>query len=139
VDLLNVMKTGNVDFKIAFRRLCDFKASLPQHDPANAPVRDLFVDREGFDIWAERYRERLTAERSVDDERAQRMKRANPVYVLRNHLAEAAIKRAQKGDYSEVQRLYTLLQRPFDEQPGFEQYADFPPDWARSIAVSCSS
>jgi len=67
------------------------------------------------------------------------MRRANPVYVLRNHMAEMAIKQAQSGDYSEVQRLHRLLQTPFDEQPGAEADAGFPPDWATSIEVSCSS
>jgi len=59
--------------------------------------------------------------------------------VLRNHMAETAIRLAQRGDDSEVQRLHRLLQRPFDEQAGCEAYADFPPDWAQSIEVSCSS
>jgi uncharacterized protein YdiU (UPF0061 family) len=59
--------------------------------------------------------------------------------VLRNHMAEAAIQLARKGDYSEVDRLHRLLQRPFDEQAGCEADADFPPAWATSIEVSCSS
>jgi uncharacterized protein YdiU (UPF0061 family) len=139
VDLLQLMAPGRVDFTIAFRRLCDYRADLPPDDAANAPVRDLFMDRAAFDAWATRYAARLAAEGSVDAERAQRMRRANPLYVLRNHMAETAIKRAQAGDYTEVQRLHEVLQRPFDEQPGCESYAGFPPDWAQSIAVSCSS
>lgn len=67
------------------------------------------------------------------------MRRVNPVYVLRNHLAEGAIRRAQQGDDSEVQRLHKVLQNPFDEQAGCEADADFPPSWAQSIEVSCSS
>jgi len=139
VDLLQVMAPHKVDFTIAFRRLCDWRSELPVDAAANAPVRDLFLDRAAFDAWAERYNARLQAEASLDAERAARMRRANPVYVLRNHMAETAIKLAQAGDYTEVQRLYELLQRPFDEQPGCESYAGFPPDWAQSIAVSCSS
>jgi uncharacterized protein YdiU (UPF0061 family) len=38
-----------------------------------------------------------------------------------------------------VQRLHRLLQHPFDAQPGCEADADFPPSWAQSIEVSCSS
>ena len=139
LDLLQAMATGKADFTITFRRLCDYRTELPPEHEANAPVRDLFLDRAAFDAWAERYRDRLGAEGSVDAERAQRMRRVNPVYVLRNHMAELAIQRAQKGDYSEVQRLHQLLQRPFDEQPGAEADAGFPPDWAQAIEVSCSS
>ena len=67
------------------------------------------------------------------------MKRANPKFVLRNHLAQAAIERAQQGDFSEVQRLLQVLERPFDEQPEHAAYADHPPAWADQIEVSCSS
>jgi len=35
--------------------------------------------------------------------------------------------------------LLTLLQAPFDEHPGHDRFTDFPPDWAASIAISCSS
>jgi uncharacterized protein YdiU (UPF0061 family) len=139
VALLKVMAQGRADFTITFRRLGEYQAGLPPQDPANARVRDLFLDREGFDAWAQRYSERLKAEGSVDAERRQRMAQVNPAYVLRNHLAEGAIQRARQGDFSEVARLHKLLQRPFDEQPGCEADADFPPAWAQSISVSCSS
>jgi len=60
--------------------------------------------------------------------------------VLRNYLAENAIRKARdERDYTEIERLRSLLSRPFDEQPEFDDYAKEPPDWAREIAVSCSS
>jgi uncharacterized protein YdiU (UPF0061 family) len=133
------MAPTRVDFTIAFRRLCEFRSDVPPEHPLNTPIRDLFLDRPAFDAWALRYTERLKAEGSVDAERAQGMRRVNPIYVLRNHIAETAIRRAQAGDFSEVQRVYELLQAPFDERPGFEDYAGFPPDWAQAIEVSCSS
>jgi uncharacterized protein YdiU (UPF0061 family) len=139
VDLLTVMAKGRTDFTIAFRKLAQWQAGVAPDAPANAPVRDLFLDREGFDAWALRYNERLAAEGSVDADRAQRMNRANPLYVLRNHMAETAIQQAKRGDFSEVLRLQEVLQRPFDEQAGCEHYADYPPEWAQSISVSCSS
>lgn len=68
------------------------------------------------------------------------MQAVNPKYILRNHLAETAICRAtDQHDYSEVARLHTLLTRPYDTQPEFDDYAAEPPDWARKIEVSCSS
>ena len=128
-----------MDFTIAFRRLADFDTTVAADDERNAAVRDLFLDRVAFDGWAPRYRDRLRAETSVDAERAERMRRVNPLYVLRNHLAETAIRQAQRGDFSEVQRLHRLLLRPFTEQAGSEADAAFPPEWAQSIEVSCSS
>lgn len=130
-DWLKLLAAARADFTISFRRLCDFGS-------APAPVRDLFLDRAAFDAWAQRYRARLDAEASVDAERALRMKQANPAVVLRNHLAEAAIRQAEAGDFSEVTRLLAVLQRPFDE-PVQASDAGFPPDWAQGLEVSCSS
>ncbi|HJW12716.1 MAG TPA: YdiU family protein [Albitalea sp.] len=134
--LLQRMAQDKADYSITFRRLGEFSTAP---DAANARVRDLFLDREGFDAWAARYRERLVAEGSVDAERQLAMNRVNPKYILRNHLAEVAIRRARDGDFAELQQLMKVLQRPFDEQPEQSAYADFPPDWAQHIEVSCSS
>jgi uncharacterized protein YdiU (UPF0061 family) len=67
------------------------------------------------------------------------MNRVNPKFVLRNHLAEQAIRQANEKDFSEVARLLDVLRRPFDEQPENEAYAGLPPDWASDLEVSCSS
>jgi uncharacterized protein YdiU (UPF0061 family) len=135
-DLLKRMAADKADFTITFRRLAGFD-SAP--DASNAPVRDLFIDREAFDAWARRYAARLQAEASVDAQRAARMNRVNPKFVLRNHLAEVAIRQARAGDFGETQRLLAVLERPYDEQPEASADADFPPDWAQQIEVSCSS
>ncbi|HDR8923078.1 TPA: YdiU family protein, partial [Burkholderia vietnamiensis] len=100
---------------------------------------DLFIDRAAFDAWANLYRARLSEETRDDAARAAAMNRVNPKYVLRNHLAEVAIRRAKDKDFSEVERLAQILRRPFDEQPEHEPYAALPPDWAGSLEVSCSS
>ncbi len=67
------------------------------------------------------------------------MRAVNPKYILRNHLAEEAIRKAREKDFSEVERLLKVLQKPFDDQPESERYADLPPTWASALEVSCSS
>jgi uncharacterized protein YdiU (UPF0061 family) len=140
-DLLRRMATDHTDFAITFRRLGAFN-SAP--GAANSAVRDLFIDREAFDAWALRYGERLRNEESNDAQRGLRMNQVNPKFILRNHLAETAIRDAQAGDFAEVTRLLKVLERPFDEQASgaverTEHYAGFPPEWAQTIEVSCSS
>jgi uncharacterized protein YdiU (UPF0061 family) len=135
-DLLDILATNRVDYTRFFRALARFR-----QDAADNPVlRDLFADRTAFAAWSERYRRRLAGEHSRDGQRAARMDSVNPKYILRNYLAETAIRRAQDhGDYAETERLLALLRRPYDEQPENEHYAAEPPDWAQRIAVSCSS
>jgi uncharacterized protein YdiU (UPF0061 family) len=134
--LFEIMHANRADFTLAFRNL----AKLSKHDASrDAPVRDLFLDRAAFDAWATDYRARLAAEPRDDAARAEAMNRVNPKYVLRNHLAQAAIERATQKDFSEVERLARVLRRPYDEQPEHEAYAALPPDWASSLEVSCSS
>ncbi len=137
-DLLRLMATDRCDFTITFRRMASFSAAP---GAVNAIVRDMFMDRPAFDAWALRYADRLTREASVDAARALRMNHANPKFILRNHLAEVAIREAQAGDFGETQRLLKVLQHPFDEQDAAASaaYAGFPPEWAQSIEVSCSS
>ena len=52
---------------------------------------------------------------SRDDDRLVRMNRINPKYVLRNYLAQTAIEKAQQKDFSEIDRLLTLLQNPYSD------------------------
>ena len=100
----------------------------------------MFLDREGFDAWAVRCAARLQKEQSDDDERRVRMNKVNPKYILRNYLAEVAIRKAvDDKDYSEIDTLFKVLQKSFDEQAEWEAYATLPPDWANEISVSCSS
>ena len=135
LDLLDIMAKSGVDYTIFFRALGDFQA-----DAASTPLRDQFIEREAFDAWAQRYAARLAREASNDAERKTRMNQTNPKYVLRNYLAQVAIEKATNDrDYSEIDRLLRLLQRPFDEQPEMAAYAAPPPDWAQQIHVSCSS
>jgi uncharacterized protein YdiU (UPF0061 family) len=135
-ELLTLMAAARVDFPVFFRRLANMKRGDPTHDE---PLRDLFIDRSAFDAWLVKYRARLAAEHSVDAARKIAMNQVNPKFVLRNHLAQIAIEKAQQKDFSEVARLLRILQRPFDEQPEHESYAALPPDWAANISVSCSS
>jgi len=134
--MFTLMNDNHVDFTQFFRTLGKLQVDAPEHD---APLRDMFIDRAGFDAWAAIYRTRLRAEHSVDADRKAAMDRCNPKYVLRNYLAQVATEKAQNKDFSEVARLLSVLEHPFDEQAGNEHYAALPPDWASHLEVSCSS
>ncbi|KIF79884.1 protein adenylyltransferase SelO [Noviherbaspirillum autotrophicum] len=134
--VFDLMQQNHVDFTLFFRRLGGLQVDRPEGDE---PLHDLFIDRPAFDAWAAQYRSRLKQENSIDAQRQETMNSVNPKYVLRNYLAQIAIEKAQNKDFSEVDKLLRLLERPFDEQPENERYAQLPPDWASGLEVSCSS
>jgi len=135
-SMFALMHDNHVDFTQFFRKLGLLQVDQPELD---APLRDLFLDRSAFDAWAVDYRARLRKELRSDAERRRAMDQVNPKYVLRNYLAQVAIEKAQNKDFSEVAKLLSVLERPFDEQPENEAYAALPPDWASHLEVSCSS
>jgi len=63
----------------------------------------------------------------------------NPAFVLRNHLLQHAIEQAQKGAFSEVNRLFAALSDPYDSTQLPSEYIAQPPEWAQSLVLSCSS
>uniref|UniRef100_A0A8C5N988 Selenoprotein O n=2 Tax=Gouania willdenowi TaxID=441366 RepID=A0A8C5N988_GOUWI len=82
---------------------------------------------EDWTSWVTRYRKRLAHElqgqsdvQAVQDERVSVMDNTNPRVVLRNYIAQNAIEAAEKGDFSEVQRVLKVLEKPFSAQAGWE-------------------
>jgi uncharacterized protein YdiU (UPF0061 family) len=130
--VLKLLAAGKVDYTIFWRRLSHFMA-----DGNAEPVRDLFPDREGFDAWLLSFSERHAG--SDRAEAAASMRRSNPKFVLRNHLGQQAIEASQQKDHAGVATLLALLATPFEEHPDADAYAGFPPDWASTIEISCSS
>ena len=130
--VLRLLADNSVDYTIFWRRLSHAVASGHLE-----PVRDLFADRAAFDAWMLSYSELLA--HTSKALAADLMLKTNPRFILRNHLGEQAIRTAKLGDFFELHTLQTLLADPFEEHPGFEAYADFPPVWASTISISCSS
>ena len=133
---LSLLHRGHSDFTRSFRLL----STVQTGESAGAPaLRDEILDLEAFDPWLDDYRARLRAEHSDDQARAARLDAVNPLYVLRNHLAQAAIEKAEQGDFGEVATLFILLSKPHTEQAGMSAYSDPPPPSSPHLVVSCSS
>ncbi len=131
-DWWNLLHAQQADFTQAFRLLAG--ADLDA-DPWLA----LFADRAPARAWLDRYLARLSEQGGDAAARRAAMLRVNPLYVLRNHLAQRAIEAAQRGDAPEIDRLLVLLRDPYTERPGFESYACPPAAGEPAVAVSCSS
>lgn len=153
-DLWSVMQASHADFSMTFRQLA-FAPGLTQATPGQLafdlggtvgdgsgslkPFIDLFVDREAAGAWLMRYRDRVALESSPWQQRVSDMIAVNPLYVLRNYLAQQVIEATQRGDFSELENMMDLLADPFSARAGMERYAALPPHWASKIEVSCSS
>jgi uncharacterized protein YdiU (UPF0061 family) len=140
-ETFGFLQQHRADFTLFFRALSHLPASVDaaQRAAADAPLRDLFVDRSACDLWLDGWRARLARQSWPEGERQAAMLTANPKYVLRNWLAEQAISLAKDKDFSGVRRLLDCLRKPFDEQPEYADFAASPPDWASGLSVSCSS
>ncbi|MGV8941357.1 MAG: protein adenylyltransferase SelO [Lysobacter sp.] len=154
-----LLRDGEVDMTLFFRALAEFD---PTGFEPGRPAPDLFagafydetkrVDTApALDDWLATYAWRLLEDCSGENgrgenaaaQRRNRMRAANPLYVLRNYLAQQAIDRATQGDPEGVKELLDVMRRPYDDQPGREAFAAKRPDWARDRAgcsmLSCSS
>jgi uncharacterized protein YdiU (UPF0061 family) len=133
-EILQLLASEAVDYTIFWRRLSHWVA---RQDPADRSVQDLFIAPSGIADWLQRFGALHAPEARALA--SGRMLAANPKYVLRNHLGELAIRAAKLKDFSQVADLLTVLQAPFAEHPQYEALADFAPDWAGGIEISCSS
>ena len=140
-QLLALLAAERVDWTIFWRRWAEAIAGAADATEAAQmdmnPVRDLFMDRVAFDVWTLSIQELLRQVWCANS--AKKTLKTNPHTVLRNYLAQNAIAQAQTGDVAELARLLQALQNPYEALPEFAAYADFPPAWAGSISVSCSS
>lgn len=143
-DLLDLMRTIELDFTLTFRGLGGLDPAAPDPDllvPA-AYWPDRFErHRPAVQSWLDRYAARV---RGVDpDRRAERMAAANPNFILRNYLVQQAIDRAERGDLSGVTELLHALREPYGPQTGREHLLTRRPEWARTAPgcsmLSCSS
>ncbi|MNK54002.1 hypothetical protein D3C87_729750 [compost metagenome] len=132
-DLLKLMDANGADFTLTWRRLANALQGQRR------TFEDLFIDRTAAADWLDRLLARQAQDGRPASEVIAGMNAVNPVYVLRNHLAEEAIRAAKTGDAGEIDTLMKLLRNPYVEQDGYERYAALPPDWAGGIEVSCSS
>ena len=115
--LLSLMAAQAADFTRVFRSL----SAVVLGDADR--VRTEFADPAAIEPWLERYQARLALETGPAEDRAAAMDRVNPVYIPRNHMVEAALQSATRGDLAPFERLVGVLADPFAERPGLEVFA----------------
>ena|GEM_PF-31659 len=153
IELINTLKgllhATETDMTIFFRSLSGFDIDRP--DSGLDMISEAFYSPDEVDDdlthqwneWFVNYGQRLVQESIPQEDRQVLMNQVNPKYVLRNYMAQLAIDDADKGDYTLIDELYTMLQKPYDEQPEHHKWYAKRPEWARHKVgcsmLSCSS
>jgi uncharacterized protein YdiU (UPF0061 family) len=144
-ELLDLLAAVETDMTIFFRQLSDFDPAGLEKNTLPSFLIQAYYQPEQLDQqylerlhrWLSRYTARLQSSQLSESDRSALMMKTNPKYVLRNYLAQMAIDKAENGDYSLIHELLELLRKPYDDQPGKEQFYQKRPDWARNRA-GCS-
>jgi serine/tyrosine/threonine adenylyltransferase len=130
MSFLRILQAEQLDYTQSFIRL--------QNQEYDA-IKDDCIDRLQFESFLKTYS--LIRENQDVDELNEQMKKVNPIYVLRNHMAQKAIELAERNDFSEVDRLFKMLSAPYTRQPELETTLDLGPlpSDVPEVMVSCSS
>ncbi|MFT4111602.1 protein adenylyltransferase SelO [Silvibacterium sp.] len=113
------MAANDADFTLTFRRLCHAAAGAQEDEG----VRRQFADAGDYDAWAADWRRRLQDEPVSAEVRAAAMRSANPAYIPRNHVVEAALDAAvERQDFQPFEDLLKVLSHPYEERSGLERY-----------------
>ncbi|PLW67695.1 protein adenylyltransferase SelO [Pseudohalioglobus lutimaris] len=108
-ELFQLMSDEHTDFTLTFRRLYDH-ANNPQ-----AQVGQWFELPDSFIPWLSRWRKRLETDQLTAETREQRMRRANPALIPRNHKVEAVIRAAEdENDLAPFNAMVERLADPFE-------------------------
>ncbi|MFS3130595.1 protein adenylyltransferase SelO [Nocardioides sp. Bht2] len=105
-----LLEESRADWTLSFRSL----AAAARGDAE--PLRARMLDLPGVDAWLERWRSAAPS--------AELIEATNPLYVPRNHLADAALRAAEAGDLAPFHRLLAAVRAPFAEQDGVDDLAE---------------
>ncbi|TCH64427.1 protein adenylyltransferase SelO family protein [Acinetobacter sp. ANC 4862] len=127
---LRILQSEQLDYTQSFIRLQNKQFKV---------IKDDCLDQRQFESFLTQY-ENIRVNQEMDELDAE-MTKANPQYILRNHMAQKAIELAEQDDFSEVNRLFELLSQPYTKQTDLEQAEDLEPlpSDVPEVMVSCSS
>ncbi len=129
--LLQGMEENGLDFTLTFAELSRHATRCPCAWPA------------AMQAWWRRWQERLQEEFSdppSETELQARLQAANPVFIPRNHLVEAALQAAsEENDLALFQKLLSKVQRPFDYSAEQDIYTQPDPAGGAGFQTFCGT
>ncbi|CAH0529147.1 protein adenylyltransferase SelO [Vibrio hippocampi] len=133
-QLLTLLKDHKVDYTQLFRSL---SSSLSDDQTV---TQALFNDSQGWAHWRIKWQKRLEHNPMSVDARATLMNQHNPIYIPRNHIVEQVIAAAeQQQDFEPFEQLLKVLQQPFVQQSGCEEFAQPAPEEFGPFRTFCGT
>ena len=141
-EWLTLLENNLLDYSNSFRALLGLVApnEYPYEQELLAKMTAEFNNeaQHVWQQWSTRYLaalEPLSSEASIEQ-----MHSNNPVYVLRNSVAQRAITVAEQGQFEELNRVFDLLTNPYNVQDIATELDTMPPaPHAPQMPISCSS
>ncbi|MDT0595690.1 YdiU family protein [Aestuariibacter sp. P117] len=136
-NFVKILADEFADYHSSFRELSNSIVQIADGDLRS--FSDRFKQKDAMQAWTSKYaREIVRQERSPESTQIY-MLDTNPKFILRNHLMQKAIIKAENDDFTAVDELIEVVSRPFAEHPEFEHLAMPPSTKEKGIALSCSS
>ena len=110
-ELLKWMQANKADFNNTFCYLME-----------QPYVDDQIFESDSFKQWKNNWDLRVTKEKNYLDV----MKKANPIFIPRNHLVEDALVEADKGKIDKFNSLIEVLSDPYTFQSKYDEYYRTP-------------
>ena len=145
-----VLPLIEVDMTLFYRSLASLDVQAGQSDLTGILTDSLYEPEAlagdvhvAWNGWLQNYASRVRQDNRDEQARQRQMNAVNPLYVLRNYLAQIAIDAAEQGDFGRIQKQLDVLRQPYTPQEGCDEFAEKRPDWARTRVgcsmLSCSS
>ena len=138
-DFLTLLEEQECDFTLSFRALYDHATTRSGCERKGESIDGLYRLPDAFSPWLTRWQQRFDADAGKAEQRCVSMRRANPVFIPRNHLVEGAIDSAYNGDMTGFYKLQKRLARPFDYYREYAEFAVAADDSNRVDATFCGT
>ena len=141
-EWLTLLEDNLLDYTNSFRALLGLIA--PSQHPYEQQLLTLMtaeLNNEAKQVWQE-WSTRYLAQISQlsTDEAIEDIRNNNPIYILRNSLAQRAITAAEQGQFDELNRVFELLANPYTINDSATELDTMPPaPHAPQMPISCSS
>jgi len=145
-SLEKMLATVQPDMTIFYQLLIDYTSNEDSSEPLQHFSESFYKelsDKEGrtFTNWLQQYGQRRSSNSLPLAESQQKMREANPRFILRNYLLHQAIEELQNGESKLFEKLQNAMKTPYSNE--HDAFFSKRPSWASQKAgcsmLSCSS